>query len=127
MYVTTSGHFMANSQVTHDEEGLTIPEPSESLGLVAKFASAFPSLAAASSQAYPVLFRATDGKSTDKRDARIKISTAVASTDLDAFFEKYVEVCRAGMSDGLRKRDRKKKEKRRKAKAKKAEKAEKKA
>jgi hypothetical protein len=114
--------------VTHGEEADTSisspPEDSSLLGLVAKFSSVYPSLTTSgngSSNAFPVLFRATDGKSSDTRDSKIKISTVVSAQDLDSFFEKYVEVCRAGMSDGLRKRDRKKKEKKRKAKAKKAQ------
>ena len=53
----------------------------------------------------PVLIRATDGKSQDDRKNRIKISTIVQAEELDSFFTKYVEVCKAGMS-GLKKRDR---------------------
>ncbi|KAJ5885188.1 hypothetical protein N7495_009698 [Penicillium taxi] len=77
-----------------------------------------------------VLIRATDGntnapnpKSTSKDDkivknksTKVKFSTVVKTDELDAFYTRYAEVCKAGMT-GLKKRDRKK------AKGKKATKA----
>ena len=70
----------------------------------------------------PVLIRATDGKGkatrtdkgkkTDRR--KVKLSTVVQHEDLEGFFTKYAEVCKAGMSSGLKKRDRKAKEKKKK-------------
>ena len=62
----------------------------------------------------PVLIRATNGKSKEKREEKIKLSTVVQPGELDAFYARYVEVCKAGMA-GLKPRDRTK----RKAKAKK--------
>jgi signal recognition particle subunit SRP14 len=61
----------------------------------------------------PILIRASNNKSdarpgTDRKDVdKIKLSTVVRPNDLDAFFVRYAEACRAGMS-GLKKRDKKK-------------------
>lgn len=52
-----------------------------------------------------LVIRATNG--TD-----VKIATRVNADELAPFFERYGEVCRAGMQ-GLKKRDRKKKDKKR--------------
>ena len=49
--------------------------------------------------------RATNGKSKDKIKDKIKLSTVVQADELEAFFVKYAEVWKAGMS-GLKKRDR---------------------
>ncbi|KAF7167956.1 hypothetical protein CNMCM6106_003305 [Aspergillus hiratsukae] len=72
-----------------------------------------------SSSLPPILIRATDGntnapnpktaKDESKKAAKtskIKLSTVVAQEDLEAFFARYAEVCKAGMT-GLKKRDRK--------------------
>ena len=71
----------------------------------------------------PIIIRATDGKSTTKdkkseNNEKVKLSTLVAPDDLETFFTRYAEVCKAGMQS-LRKRDRskRKKEKGRKKKA----------
>lgn len=53
----------------------------------------------------PVLVRATNGKSEEKKKDKIKISTIVQADELEGFFVKYAEVWKAGMS-GLKKRDR---------------------
>lgn len=53
---------------------------------------------------YSVLFRATDKK-------KHKIATKVDASHLTSFVEKYTEICRTGMSSGLKKRDRKKEKK----------------
>lgn len=66
----------------------------------------------------PVIIRATNGKSKEKRDKKIKLSTIVESDALDGFFAKYAEVCKLGMS-GLKKRDRSKQKEKLKAKKKK--------
>ncbi|AEO67734.1 uncharacterized protein THITE_2116699 [Thermothielavioides terrestris NRRL 8126] len=65
-------------------------------------------------QPLPVLIRATDGKSKERRASKVKLSTVVDPADLEAFYARYAEVCKAGMS-ALKPRDRTK----RKAKAKK--------
>lgn len=62
----------------------------------------------------PVIIRATNGKSKEKRAKKIKLSTVVNPEDLDAFYVRYADVCKAGMA-ALKPRDRSKK----KAKAKK--------
>ncbi|PKS07074.1 hypothetical protein jhhlp_005671 [Lomentospora prolificans] len=62
----------------------------------------------------PILIRATNGKSSAKRADKIKLATLVAPDDLEAFYSRYADVCKAGMV-ALKPRDRSKK----KAKAKK--------
>ncbi|KAF2878111.1 signal recognition particle 14kD protein-domain-containing protein [Massariosphaeria phaeospora] len=64
-------------------------------------------------QAVPVIIHASNNKSTPykgtdrKSIEKIKISTIVQPDQLDAFFARYAEACKTGMS-GLKKRDRKK-------------------
>ncbi|KAK3941205.1 signal recognition particle subunit srp14 [Diplogelasinospora grovesii] len=64
----------------------------------------------------PLIIRATNGKSTTQAHTteKVKVSTIVQPADLEAFYSRYAEVCRAGMS-ALKPRDRTK----RKAKARK--------
>lgn len=62
-----------------------------------------------------MLIRATDGQTTKsdkktKNTEKAKLSTIVQPDDLEAFFARYADVCKAGMS-GLRKRDRSKRKK----------------
>lgn len=69
----------------------------------------------------PLIIRATDGKSKDgskngkKNAEKVKLSTIVQPDDLEAFYARYADVCKATMQ-ALKKRDR---SKRKKAKAKK--------
>ena len=63
----------------------------------------------------PLIVRATDGKSTKddrktKNQNKVKLSTIVQPDDIDAFFTRYAEVCKAGMQS-LKKRDRSKRKK----------------
>lgn len=69
----------------------------------------------------PILIRATDGKSREKRKDRVKISTVVQANRLEAFFTRYAETWKAGMG-GLKKRDRSGNKAKAKAKKKKQEK-----
>lgn len=62
----------------------------------------------------PIIIRASNGKSKRAPEKKVKISTIVKPDDLDGFYERYAEICKAGMT-ALKPRDRKKK----KAKAKK--------
>lgn len=62
----------------------------------------------------PLLIRASNGKSKDKRSEKVKLSTLVEPDALDAFYARYAEVCKGGMA-ALKPRDRTK----RKGKAKK--------
>lgn len=62
----------------------------------------------------PVLIRATNGKGGKKKSEKVKLSTVVEADALPAFFSKYAEVCKVGMTK-LKPRDRSK----RKGKAKK--------
>ncbi|KAI1105391.1 signal recognition particle 14kD protein [Jackrogersella minutella] len=62
----------------------------------------------------PILIRATNAKGKERRQDKIKISTVVDPESLPAFFDKYAEVCKSGMTT-LKPRDRSK----RKGKAKK--------
>lgn len=66
-----------------------------------------------------ILIRATDGntntpnlknaskesKVTEKKSQKIKLSTVVSPDDIEAFYVRYAEVCKSGMT-GLKKRDR---------------------
>ena len=54
----------------------------------------------------PILIRASNGKSKVNREKKVKLSTVVQPDELEGFYTKYAEVCKAGMS-GLKKRDRK--------------------
>lgn len=63
----------------------------------------------------PLIVRATDGKSTKsdkktKNKDKKKISTVVQPDDIEAFFARYADVCKAGMQS-LKKRDRSKRKK----------------
>ncbi|CZT14517.1 uncharacterized protein RCC_00494 [Ramularia collo-cygni] len=62
----------------------------------------------------PILIRATDGKSQSQdrkeKKKKVKISTVVQPEELDGFYQKYAEVCKAGMQS-LKKRDRSKRKK----------------
>lgn len=58
----------------------------------------------------PVLIRATNGKSKRSKSDRVKLSTVVQPEELEGFFVRYADCCKAGMQ-GLRKRDRKAKKK----------------
>lgn len=71
-------------------------------------------LKVANDQSYPILVRATNGKSGDKIADKKKLSTVVQADALDQFYSRYAEVCKAGML-ALKPRDRSK----RKTKAKK--------
>lgn len=62
-----------------------------------------------------ILIRATDGQSKEHRAAKVKISTLVQPDDLDAFYARYADVCRAGMTT-LKPRDRTKRKKNKKKK-----------
>ena len=67
------------------------------------------------SQPLPLIIRATNGKSKDKRGKKIKLSTIVSADALEGFFAKYAEVCKTRMN-GLKKRDRSKQKEKLKAK-----------
>lgn len=82
-----------------------------------------------------ILIRATDGntnapnpksdksgKITKDKSTKVKISTVVKPEELEAFFTRYAEVCKAGMA-GLKKRDRSKRKTKAKGGAAKAPKA----
>ncbi|PNS17505.1 hypothetical protein CAC42_8048 [Sphaceloma murrayae] len=64
----------------------------------------------------PLIIRATDGKSTinkvekKKSKSKVKLSAVVQPDDLDAFYTRYAEVCKTGMT-ALKKRDRSKRKK----------------
>lgn len=53
----------------------------------------------------PIIVRATDGNGKRGKSAKIKLSTVVKPEEMEAFFTKYAEVCKTGMSS-LKKRDR---------------------
>ena len=66
------------------------------------------------SEPLPILIRASNGKSMRDRGNRVKFYTIVKPSDLDGFYARYADICKAGMA-ALKPRDRSKK----KAKAKK--------
>ncbi|GJN71607.1 signal recognition particle protein domain-containing protein [Purpureocillium lilacinum] len=69
------------------------------------------------SQPMPVIIRASNGKSRRAEGDKVKLSTIVKPHELDGFYSRYAEVCKAGMV-ALKPRDRsKKKAKARKKKA----------
>src|SRR5438874_2180814 len=70
------------------------------------------------SKPLPIIIRATNGKSKDKKLHKVKLSTIVEPDALEGFFMRYAEICKLGMS-GLKKRDRSKGKKKTKAKKKK--------
>ncbi|KAL3426200.1 signal recognition particle 14kD protein [Phlyctema vagabunda] len=71
------------------------------------------------SEPAPIIIRASNGKSKENRDKKVKLSTIVEVDALEAFFARYAEVCKSGMSS-LKKRDRSKRKKETKAKKRKA-------
>ncbi|KAF2457611.1 signal recognition particle 14kD protein-domain-containing protein [Lineolata rhizophorae] len=58
----------------------------------------------------PIIIRASNGKSKERRPDKVKLSTVVQPGDLDAFYTRYAEVCKSGMQ-ALKKRDRSKRKK----------------
>ncbi|EHK23242.1 uncharacterized protein TRIVIDRAFT_74235 [Trichoderma virens Gv29-8] len=62
----------------------------------------------------PIIVRATNGKSKRDRSDKDKLSTVVQPHELEAFYVRYADICKAGMTT-LKPRDKSKK----KAKAKK--------
>lgn len=66
----------------------------------------------------PIVVRATDGNSQSKdrkKSNKVKLSTIVQPDDLDAFYTRYADMCKAGMQS-LKKRDRSKRKKAKKGK-----------
>jgi signal recognition particle subunit SRP14 len=64
-----------------------------------------------------ILIRASDGNTNSKnpkthpevkgkKESKLKLSTVVQQNELETFYARYAEVCKAGMT-GLKKRDRK--------------------
>ncbi|KAK2034390.1 signal recognition particle, SRP9/SRP14 subunit [Colletotrichum zoysiae] len=56
----------------------------------------------------PVIIHATNGKSKTHRDTKVKLSTIVEPDDMEAFYARYADICKAGMA-ALKPRDRSKK------------------
>ena len=52
------------------------------------------------------MIHATDGKFGEERPQRIKLATLVQPDELDSFYSRYAEVCKASMT-ALKPRDRK--------------------
>ncbi|KAK4653178.1 hypothetical protein QC762_505790 [Podospora pseudocomata] len=64
----------------------------------------------------PILIRASNSKPKEARNEgkKVKLSTIVQPDDLDSFYARYADVCKAGMS-GLKPRDRTKRKAKEKA------------
>lgn len=56
----------------------------------------------------PIIVRATNGKSKRKIEEKIKCSTIVQPHEIDGFYVRYADICKAGMTT-LKPRDRSKK------------------
>ncbi|KAL8876226.1 MAG: hypothetical protein Q9198_005542 [Flavoplaca austrocitrina] len=65
----------------------------------------------------PLIIRASNGKSKERRDDKIKLSTVVQPDQLEPFFTRYAEVMKGGAT-ALKKRDRSGRKKATKAKKK---------
>ncbi|KAI9743274.1 MAG: hypothetical protein M1818_003120 [Claussenomyces sp. TS43310] len=98
--------FLTQKRMSHGESIASLPEAT----------STFPDLDP--SKPLPLIVRATDGKSKEKREERVKLSTVVEADALERFFARYSELCKSSMS-GLKKRDRSKRKEKLKAKKKK--------
>ena len=61
----------------------------------------------------PLLVRATNGARGPHLDKKIKLATVVEPDAIDAFYVRYAEVCKTGMT-ALKRRDRKKKNRKKK-------------
>lgn len=72
---------------------------------------------APASSPVPILIRASNGKSKERRSDKIKLSTIVQPDQLEGFFTKYAEVVKGGAT-ALKKRDRSGRKKATKAKKK---------
>jgi signal recognition particle subunit SRP14 len=82
-----------------NENFLSASPPSEAKASLDTFADLHPA------SPLPILMRATNGKSKEKKADKIKLSTVVQPDALEAFYVRYAEVCKHGMT-GLKKRDR---------------------
>ncbi|ROW15727.1 hypothetical protein VPNG_02028 [Cytospora leucostoma] len=83
--------FLTQKRITH---GLSAPVPSKEEPLADISATT-----GGDETSYPIIVRATNGKSGDDRKAgkKVKLSTVVQSDALDAFYVRYAEICKAGM------------------------------
>ncbi|KAM0551953.1 hypothetical protein ACHAPJ_008061 [Fusarium lateritium] len=93
--------YLSQKRLTYGQD---IPSPSEEE----------PSPDIRPGKSLPLIIRATDGKGKKERASKTKLSTVVNPEDLEAFYVRYADVCKTGMT-ALKPRDRSKK----KAKAKK--------
>lgn len=110
LFTATSGHgsiYLTQKRMTFEED-TKIEDPGSSQ----PFADSDPS------KSFPIIIRATNGKSKEKREKKIKLSTIVEAGALEGFYAKYADVCKSKMS-ALKKRDRSKAKERLKAKKKK--------
>ncbi|KXX78539.1 Signal recognition particle subunit srp14 [Madurella mycetomatis] len=102
----TTNKAKAHGAVYLTQKRLTFPQDAD--------APAAPLADLAPAHPLPVLVRATNGKSKERRASKVKLSTVVQPDELEAFYARYADVCKAGMA-ALKPRDRTK----RKAKARK--------
>ncbi|KAF1945793.1 signal recognition particle, SRP9/SRP14 subunit [Clathrospora elynae] len=107
-YTRTKGHgsvYLTQKRMTFDTSS-TPPSPT-------KFADD-PLWDTHPEEPLPILIRASNNKSDKKKGTdrehidKIKLSTLVKPDGLDAFYIRYVDACKVGMT-GLKKRDKKKK------------------
>ncbi|KAL8965353.1 MAG: hypothetical protein Q9183_003897 [Haloplaca sp. 2 TL-2023] len=85
------------------QKRLSHPSPSSSTSSPTANAAPFPDLSPDSP--LPILVRASNGKSKERRDRKIKLSTVVQPDELEGFYTRYAELIKAG-TPMLKKRDR---------------------
>ncbi|KAK4179706.1 signal recognition particle, SRP14 subunit [Triangularia setosa] len=99
---------LSQKRFSYDESAKETPEKQEDDDPLASLSTRLPPA--------PIIIRATNAKSKDhrKEGRKVKLSTLVQPDELDAFYVRYAEVCKAGMS-GLKPRDRTKRKAKEKA------------
>ncbi|KAJ5692420.1 hypothetical protein N7462_001843 [Penicillium macrosclerotiorum] len=125
---------LSNDEFFSSLTGLLSKTSQKSQGSV--FLSQKPLIDSVSSAPPSILIRATDGntgapnpkkdgkitKSKSSKATKVKFSTVVNADELEAFYTRYADICKAGMT-GLKKRDRSKRKAKGKGGAAKATKA----
>ena len=86
---------MASPTVSYEAKKRAKRPADPSTSDLGSFDTMFPDLQP--SEPYPVLIRATNGMSKARRAKKIKLSTVVQRSDLQAFYTRYAEVCKTGM------------------------------
>ncbi|POY70670.1 hypothetical protein BMF94_6321 [Rhodotorula taiwanensis] len=101
--------FLTQKRLTYDAETSTSSVNAKQAGQDAEMSDAVASSSSPANptdaQEWPLLIRATDGKS--KKDTKVKLSTTVQSDDVESFLAAYSNVLKSTFSAGLRPKRRK--------------------